>query len=130
MLRTIVLLISLLLAIGGCKLQVTGHSSSSTDSTVNGYTTSKRTSDGISRKLETGATIEIKDGTVTKFPKGALIKLDETGDSGALRAELRENEDGLELWIKEGRDFRRGSSEDEAWLKTFLRDFTTKAANP
>ena len=126
MLRNAALLVVLLLAFAGCKMKVNTWGTISSDVTVNGYTTSKRSHAGISRKLETSATLEIKDGAVTKFPKGAVIKLQENGGSDARQAELRENQGQLELWIKEGEGFRRGSPEDESWLVRFLADFSTK----
>jgi hypothetical protein len=125
-LRNAALSFVLVLAFGGCKMKVNSWGATSSDTTVNGYTTSKRSHDGISRKLETGATLEIKNGAVTKFPKGAVIKLQENGGSEPRQGELRENEGRLELWVKEGAAFRRGSPEDESWLVRFLGDFNTK----
>ncbi|MGV3533046.1 MAG: hypothetical protein ACO1QR_11805 [Chthoniobacteraceae bacterium] len=110
----------------GCKPQITGTWTSSSDVTVNDVTKRKRVKHGVTRRLETRGEIEIKDGAVTKFPKGAVIKLQESGSSEAREAELRESADKLELWIKEKGSFRRGTAEDEAWLKRFLENFASK----
>lgn len=82
--------------------------------------------DDVTRRLETNDEVTIKDGTVTKFDKGAVIKIEETGSPEAREAELREKENRLELWIKERGSFRRGTADEEAWLKRFLGDFTIK----
>ncbi len=82
---------------------------------------------GVTRKLETRNDVEIQNGKVVKFPKGSLVKVEEEGSPEARIAELRENAGAMELWVKEGADFRRGTPEDEAWLERCLIDLTGAA---
>ena len=124
--RYLLLFAFLLVASVGCKPQFTGTWTSSSDVTLNGARKSKRVKDDVTRRLETNGEVTIKDGAVTKFPKGTLIKLQETGSPEAREAELRENANQLELWIKDKGSFRSGTAEDQAWLTRFLSDFTTK----
>jgi hypothetical protein len=63
----------------------------SSDVTISGYRTSARVRDGVTRKLGTGADVEIQSGHVTKFPKVALVKLQKSGGPQPHIAELREN---------------------------------------
>jgi hypothetical protein len=111
---------------GGC----TVSSSSSTELNVNGaktgHKTTTQTKDGVTRRLETGTGVEVENGQVTKFPKGAVIKLQEEGGSQPRQAELREKDGNLELWIKDKGGFRRVSPEEDKWLENFLREITTK----
>src|SRR2546423_3989320 len=111
---------------GGC----TVSSSSSSESNINGRKTSRktitRTRDGVTRRLETTTDVDIQNGQITKFPKAALIEIQEEGGPERRQAELRENAGKLELWIKDKGSFRRGSAEEEAWLERFFRDVTTK----
>ena len=130
--RYIALLVFAALAFAGCKkVSFSGNfdahpGSSSSDWTVNGQRTITRTHDGVTRKLKAAADIEIQNGHVTKFPKTAVVKLEEIGGSAPRVAELRENGGSLELWIKDQATFRRGSTADETWLEHFLTDVTTK----
>lgn len=121
--RYFALTVAMLLLVG-CTKSCTRTSSS--DWNVNGRRTSTRTHDGITRKLETTADIAIHDGHVTKFPKAALVKIQETGGSEQRQAELRENAGKLELWINDSGEFRAGSVDEDAWLERFLGDFSTK----
>jgi hypothetical protein len=111
---------------GGCAVS----SSSSTAVDINGSKSSRktitRTHDGVTRRLETTTDVDLENGKVTKFPKAALIKIEEEGGPEQRHAELRENAGKLELWIKDKGSFRRGSAEDEKWLEGFLGDITTK----
>jgi hypothetical protein len=128
-LRNAALLILAALVFAGCKAKfniASGSSTSSSDWTINGYRTSTRTHDGITRKLETANDIKIQNGRVTKFPKATLVKIRETGGSQPREAELRENAGKLELWIKDKGDFRKGSAEEEKWLEGFMGDFNSK----
>jgi hypothetical protein len=110
---------------GGC----TVSSSSSMAVNINGSKLSRktvtRTRDGVTRRLETTADVEVENGKVTKFPNAALIKIQEDGPEPR-QAELRENAGKLELWIKDKGSFRRGTPEEEKWLEGFLGDITTK----
>jgi len=120
-----------LLALAGCNQGgCTASSSSSSEFNINGRKTSHqtitRTHDGVTRRLETTADVKLENGQVTTFPKGAVIKLREGGGAQPRQAELRENAGKLELWIKDQGSFRRGSAEEERWLKGFLGDITTK----
>jgi hypothetical protein len=131
--RNLALLVFAVLVFTGCnkKISFSGNfhatpASSSSDWTVNGQRTIARTHDGVSRKLETAADVEIQGGQITKFPKGALVKVEEDGGSEQRQAELRENGGTLELWINDKGTFRRGSPEEETWLEQFLRDVTTQ----
>lgn len=105
-------------------------SSSAREWNLNGPRTSTKTitktHDGVTRKLETTPDVEIQNGQITKFPKAALVKIEELGGPGPRQAELRENAGKLELWIKDRGSFRRGSAAEEAWLKRFLTDVTPK----
>jgi hypothetical protein len=125
-----VLVVALLLFAGCGKGGCTVSSSSSSDFNINGRKTSHktitRTHDGVTRRLETTADVEIQNGQVTQFPQAALIKLWENGRPVERQAELREKAGKLELWIQDKGGFRRGSAEEEAWLKRFLDDITTK----
>ena len=76
--------------------------------------------------METTADVEIRNGQVTKFPKAALIKIQEEGGLAPREAELRENAGKPELWVKANGSFRRGSAAEEAWLATFLQDISTQ----
>ena len=111
---------------GGC----TVSSSSSSEYNINGRKTTRktiiRTHDGVSRRLETTTDVDIQNGQVTKFPKAALIKIEENGGPERREAELRENAGKLELWVKEKDNFRRGSANEEIWLERFLLDITAK----
>ena len=111
---------------GGC----TVSSSSSSEYNINGrkttHKTITRTHDGVSRRLETTTDVDIQNGQVTKFPKAALIKIQEDGGTEQRQAELRENAGKLELWVKDKDKFRRGSAEEEKWLKDFLSEISTK----
>lgn len=82
---------------------------------------------GVTRKLDTSDDVEIQNGKVTKFPKGAVIKVEESGSPEARLAELRENAGTMELWIKDVAGFRKGSPDDEAWLERCLTDLTGAA---
>lgn len=113
---------------GGCN--ISSSSSSFSEWNINGRKTSRktiaRTHDGVTRKLETSTDVDIEDGQITKFPKGALIKIQEDGGSEQRQAELRENAGKLELWVKDQGSFRRGSAEEEIWLERFLSDIVKK----
>lgn len=98
----------------------------STDADINGKRTISQRQDGVTRRLEAVADVEIKDGKITKFPKAALVKLEESGDSGKKKAELRENGGILELWIEDNGSFRKGSPEEQTWVDEFLRSVTAK----
>ena len=129
--RNIALLVLAILVFTGCdKGGCSVSSSSSSELNINGrkssHKTITRTHDGVTRRLETTADVELQNGQVTKFPIGALIKLSEMGGPEQREAELRENAGKLELWIKDKGTFRRGSAEEEIWLKGFLNDITTK----
>jgi len=130
--RNILLIVAVLVFAGcgrgGCN--VSSSSSSSSESNVNGRKTSRKTitrsHDGVTRRLETTTDVEIQNGQVTKFPKAALIKIQEDGGPKQRQAELRENAGKLDLWIKDKGGFRRGSAEEEIWLERFLSDITSK----
>lgn len=110
------------LAFAGCDTRY----SSSTDIDINGQRTITRTQDGVTRRLEAVADVEIKDRKITKFPKAALVKLEESGDSGKKKAELRENGGVMELWIENSGSFRKGSPEEQTWVDEFLSSVTAK----
>jgi hypothetical protein len=125
------LLLLAVLVCTGCgqgSVSVSSSSSSSIDSNINGRKTSRkklsRTHDGVTRKLETTTDVDIQNGQVTKFPKMALIKIEENGGPKPRQAELRENAGKLELWIKDNGSFRRSSAEEDSWLELFLSDVT------
>jgi hypothetical protein len=120
--RNPALVILAVLCLTGCK----PNSFTFSDLTVNGYRTSTRVQNGVTRKLETAAAIEIQNGRVTKFPKASLVKIQESGGTQPRVAELRENADTMELWIQDNGIFRRGSPEDDCWLERFLSDFNPK----
>jgi len=123
--RNVTLLVLATLVLAGCfKVHVT--STSSTDVNINGHRIITTTHNGITRKLDSAAEIEIQNGHVTKFSKPALVKIEEIGGPEPRQAELRENADTLELWIKENGSFRKGSPEDESWLERFLSEVTKK----
>jgi len=131
--RNIPSLLVVLLVFTGCGkggFSVSSSSSSSSEVNINGAKTSTKTitkkHDGITRKVETTADVEIQNGQVTSFPKMALIKIEEIGGAEPRQAELRENAGALELWIKDHGRFRRGTAEEELWLGRFLSDVTTK----
>ena len=120
-----------LLAFAGCgRGGCTVSSSSSVAVDINGSKSSRktisRTHDGVTRRVETTSDVELENGKVTKFPKAALIKIQEDGGTEQRQAELRENAGKLELWVKDKDKFRRGSAEEEKWLKDFLSDISTK----
>src|SRR5215468_5553475 len=107
--RNVTLLVLVVLVLVGCgKGGCTVSSSSSSDFNINGRKTSRktmtRTHDGVTRRLETTTDVDIQNGQVTKFPKAALIKLEENGPEQR-EAELRENAGKLELWVKEKGNF-------------------------
>ena len=130
------LLIAACLVLAGCgknfsctasrNFSSSSPSSSASDVIVDDHRTITRTHDGVTRKLETTVGVDIQNGRITKFPKSALVKIQETGGSVQRQGELRENAGSLELWIKDTGNFRRGSPEDETWLERFLSDITTK----
>jgi hypothetical protein len=111
---------------GGCAVS----SSSSVALNINGSKLSRktitRTHDGVTRRLETTADVEVENGKVTKFPDAALVKIQEEGGPEPRQAELRENAGKLELWVNDKGTFRKGSAEEEKWLERFLGDITTK----
>ena len=116
-----------LLVFGGCgKGGCTSSSSFSSSWNVNGRKSSHKTitvsRDGVTRRVETTADVEFANGQVTKFPPGALIKIEQKGGAEARQAELRENAGQLELWVKDKDGFRRGSASEEEWLQRFLRE--------
>jgi|ERR1043166_3096778 hypothetical protein len=120
-----------LLAFAGCgRGGCTVSSSSSVAVDINGSKSSRktitRTYDGVTRRLETTADVEVENGKVTKFPNAALIRIQEEGGREQRQAELRENAGKLELWINDKGTFRKGSAEEEKWLERFLADITTK----
>ena len=126
------LLIFALLIVTGCNKSCTGtfnatsSGSSRSDWTVNGHRTITKKEGGITRTLETTSDVVIQDGRITAFPPGALVKIQETGSPEQRQAELRENAGTLELWINDKGTFRKGSPEDETWLKGFLIDVAAK----
>jgi hypothetical protein len=93
-----------------------------TDWTVNDHRTVTKTVNGLTRKLDATTDVKMEKGKITSFPKGALVKLDESGSATPRVAELRENGGSLELWVKESGTFRRGTTEEEVWLVEFLKD--------
>jgi hypothetical protein len=111
---------------GGCAVS----SSSSVALDINGRKSSRktitRTHDGVTRRLETTSDVELVNGKVTKFPTGALIKIQEEGGLEQRQAELREKAGKLEFWIGDKGRFRRGTAQEEKWLEGFLSDITTK----
>ena len=125
-------LIVALIILAGCNRSCTGtfnstsSGSSTSDWTINGRRTITRKHDGVTRKLETTSDVIIQNGRITAFPKAALVKIQETGSPEKRQAELRENAGSLELWINDNGTFRKGSHEDETWLKRFLNDVTAK----
>lgn len=128
--RAIAFLLFAVLIFPGCNRKGTfsWHSSgsSSSDWTTNGKRTITRVQNGVKRKLETTTEVEIENGQVTKFPKAALVTMQESGGPQQREAELRENGGNLELWIKDKEAFRRGSPDEEIWLKGFLSEVITK----
>lgn len=100
------------------------HFSSSTrkDWTLNGHRTITKKVNGLERELDTSTDVKMEKGIITSFPKGALVKLDESGSATPRVAELRENGGSLELWVKENGTFRQGTTEEETWLVEFLKD--------
>jgi hypothetical protein len=113
------------LALAGCGKSLS-HSTSRSDWTINDRRTITKTTNGLSRKIETTKEVEFHGAQVTKFPKGTVISLQETGSSEARQAELRENANQLELWIKEKDNFRKATAADDAWLQRFLDDVMAK----
>lgn len=54
-------------------------------------------------------------------PKGAIVDLEETSPKGLKnRAEYREKDGGLELWVLDGNTFRLASEADKEWAHEFL----------
>ncbi|MEK7951465.1 hypothetical protein [Luteolibacter soli] len=104
------------------KSAVFSSSSLRTDSTINNHRTITKKVNGLARKLETTADVKMEKGKITSFPKGALVKLEETGSATPRVAELRENGGSLELWVKENGTFRKGTAEEETWRDEFLKD--------
>lgn len=100
-----------------------------TDNVSGQRTITRRTEDGVKRRLETGKKIDLADGTVTKFEPGALIKLQQEGGPEARQAELREKAGKLELWIKDDQGFHPGGEADQAWLKKFLTELMKSGGN-
>ncbi len=127
------LLLFAVLVFTGCNQNVSisgnfnaSSSSSYSDWTVNGQRTISRSHDGLTRKLEMPASVTLLDGHVTKFPQGALLKLQETGSPQPREAELRENNGTLELWIKDKTTFRKSTPAEDTWLEQFLTDIIKK----
>ena len=112
-------------AVATAPLETTAATSSWSNLTVNNRKTITRRHDGVTRKLETTADVELQNGQITTFPKAALVKIWETRGAEQRQAELRENAGRLELWTLSNGSFQKGSPEDAAWLKEFLSDFTT-----
>ncbi len=83
-----------------------------------------RMENGVTRKLESTADVELQNGQITRFPPLAVIKLEESGSKQPRVAELRENAGKLELWIKDNGTFRRSTAEEDVWLNTFLTEIT------
>ncbi|MCW1925742.1 hypothetical protein OKA05_24505 [Luteolibacter arcticus] len=115
------------LGLAGCnksflRTSTTVSSSSRTDLTVNGRRKITKKANDLTRKLETTSDVVMTTGKVTSFPKGAVIKLEETGSPKPRVAEMRENGGSLELWVSESGAFRRGSAEEETWREEFLKD--------
>jgi hypothetical protein len=104
------------------KASVFSSSSSRTDWIVNSDRTITKKVNDLTRKLETKTDVVMSGGKIAPFPKGALVKLEETGSATPRVAELRENGGSLELWVKENGTFRRGTVEEEKWLAEFLKD--------
>jgi len=99
-----------------------GSSSTRTELTVNDQRTITKQVNGLTRKLEMKTDVATSGGKITSFPKGAVVKLEETGSTTPRVAELRENGGSLELWVKENGTFRRGTAEEETWRDEFLKD--------
>lgn len=97
-------------------------SSSRTDLTVNSDRTITKKVNDLKRKLEMKTDVATSGGKITSFPKGAVVKMEETGSTTPRVAELRENGGSLELWVKENGTFRRGTAEEETWRDEFLKD--------
>jgi len=88
------------------------------------WKTISRTQNGVTRKLETTTDVDIQNGQITKFPPQAVIKLEESGSKQPRVAELRENSGKLELRIRDNGTFRLSTSEEDAWLNTFLLELS------
>src|SRR5580704_11293345 len=112
-LTVLVLAVLVFAGCGKASFTSTYSSSSSTDLNINGHRTITKIHDGITRRLESATDIEFQDGHITKFSKGAVVQLEETGGPDQRQAELREYEGKLELWVKENGAFRKGSSVEE-----------------
>ena len=97
-------------------------SSSRSDWTVNDKRTITKKVDDQTRKLETTTDVKLEQGKITTLPKGTVVKVEEVGSTILREAEVRENGGSQELWVKENGTFRRGTSEEEAWLAEFLKD--------
>ena len=63
------------------KTSVNFSGSTRTDWTVNRHRTITKKVDGLSRKLDTSTDVKMEQGRITSFPKGALVKLDESGSA-------------------------------------------------
>lgn len=116
------LLVFTALAFASCKPTYSSY----VELNILGNRTISNTHDGVTRKLDTKADIDIQNGHIKKFPKAAFVQIQETGGSEQRQAELRENAGTLELWIKENGSFRKGSPKDYIWLKGFLSEVTSK----
>ena len=116
--------------LAGCDKKIhftaSGNFNSSSDWTVNGQRTITRKNNGITRKLEMASDIQIESGRITKFGKGAVVKMQQAGGSNPRVAEFRDNDGTLELWVKENESFRKSSPEEDLWADEFLKDVTAK----
>jgi hypothetical protein len=116
------------LAQAGCGKFSVSYNSGSTvrkEWKSNGHWTISERKGAVTRELDASADMEVANGQVTRFPKGALIKVALLGDGPDRRAEFRENGGALELWVKDGDQWRVGTPEDQDWVSACLRELTS-----
>lgn len=112
--------------LGGCNLEkgfldVGVRSWSRSESVWGDKHTVTHRSGTTTRTIEYSGKVVWDDGKVQRMPRGGLIKLFEKKAGGETAAEIRESDGEPQLWIREGREFRRATASQDAWLKNFLQ---------
>lgn len=85
-----------------------------------GYKKITKSTDGNEKALEANQAIQLIGGVISGYKPGLVIKINETREGSTCKAELKEVDGVLKLFVQDGELIQVFYKDEEAWLQEFL----------